>query len=178
MSSRTNVPWKYNFCTKNGFQNHARELNIQNLLNIECCQIKAMKSEYFCYLATSFLSSIPISCFLNDWLLFGYFLEVCTIYAIYSLPKRKKMAESTNFSTSLKGLSKAAYFIIFRTAVTEGTFRVLLESVFLHSSSHQGQRREHGNISVPLWITSQAPRAKRFGFGVLIQPFTSYVTFV
>ena len=70
------------------------------------------------------------------------------------------MAESTNFSTSLKGLSKAAYFTIFRTAVTEGTFRVLPKSVFLHSSSHQGQWREHGNVSVPLWIRSQAPRPR------------------
>ena len=53
------------------------------------------------------------------------------------------MAESTNFSTSQKGLSKAAYFTIFRTAVTEGTFRVLPKIVFtiviivLNPKNHQ-----------------------------------------
>lgn len=51
-----------------------------------CCQIKAKISEYFSYLATSLLSNIPISCFLTDYILLGCFLEVPTVYAIYSLP--------------------------------------------------------------------------------------------
>lgn len=94
MSSPKNVPRKftdkYIFYKKNCFQNHTRELNIQNLLNIKCCQIKAKISEYFSYLATSLLSNIPISCFLTDYILLGYFLEVPTVYAIYSLPNFKE----------------------------------------------------------------------------------------
>lgn len=93
-------------------------------------------------LSSYFLSFQYSNILLSQWLTFIWLFLGGLYYLCYLLItkflKRKKMAESTNFSTSQKGLSKAAYFTIFRTAVTEGTFRVLPKIVFIHSSSHQG----------------------------------------
>ena len=88
------------------------------------------------------------------------------LFTHYQILKKEKMTESTDFSTSLKGLSKVAYFTIFYMTVTESTFKTFLKILFLHSSSQQGQQREHSKVNVLSWIRSQAPRVKRSEFGV------------
>lgn len=85
------------------------------------------------------------------------------LFTHYQILKKEKMTESTDFSTTLKGLSKVTYFTIFYMTVTESTFKTFLKIVFLRSSS---QQREHSKVNVLSWIRSQAPRVKRSEFGV------------
>ena len=110
---------------------------------IKYCVFPDKSQEKWIFLLSSYFLSFHYSNILfsqwltSIWLFLGGLYYLCYLLIIKFL-KRKKMTESTNFSTSLKGLSKAAYFTIFCTAVTGGTFRVLPKIVFLHSSSHQG----------------------------------------